>query len=321
MRDRDVLRLIGFCTALAVVGAPLRSSAQAAIPRYRLDIPRESLDEALKAFAQQTGLQIARFSDVGSANTNVGPVSGPLTSDQALKTLLADTGLTYRVLSNGAIAVVERREPPYSNRVGPPRAKAPRDDADRGGREREGFWSRFRAPRSHRGNVSAKRDTQLEEVVVTGIRPLESALANKRDSDLPIESVAAEDIGKMPDRNVAEALQRLPGVQIDRANGQGTQVLIDGLRQNVITLNGEIFLTGKEFYVSGEASGGGAGSNSQTASLESIPSEQVAGVDVVKSPNASNTEGGLGGIIDLKTRSALAQPMGLSLAGSARGTK
>jgi len=84
--------------------------------------------------------------------------------------------------------------------------------------------------------------------------------------------VAPEDIGKMPDNNVAESLQRLPGVQIDRsgANGQGTSVLIDGLRQNLVTLNGDVFLTGKEFYVSGEASGGGAGANSQYGSLQSI---------------------------------------------------
>ena len=75
----------------------------------------------------------------------------------------------------------------------------------------------------------------------------------------------------MPDQNVAESLQRLPGVQIDRAGGEGTAVLIDGLRQNLTTLNGDLFLTGREFYVSGEASGGGAGSNSQYGSLEGIP--------------------------------------------------
>src|SRR5579863_4343198 len=138
-------------------------------------------------------------------------------------------------------------------------------------------------------------DQQLTEVVITGYRAsLESALDAKRKSDLPIESVAPEDIGKMPDQNVAEALQRLPGIQIDRAGGQGTAVLIDGLRQNLTTLNGDVFLTGKEFYVSGEASGGGAGSNQQYASLEGIPSEEIGGIDVVKNPKASLTEGGLG---------------------------
>ena len=123
----------------------------------------------------------------------------------------------------------------------------------------------------------------------------------------PIESIVPEDIGKMPDQNVAESLQRVPGVQINRAGGKGTQVLIHGLSNNLITLNGEVFLTGREFYVSGEASGGGVGGNVQYASLEGIPSEEIGGIDVIKNPTAANGEGGLGGIINLKTRSALAQ--------------
>lgn len=170
-------------------------------------------------------------------------------------------------------------------------------------------------------DTSGQQSEQVQEVIVTGYRAsLESALANKRNSDLAIESVAPEDIGKMPDQNVAESLQRLPGIQIDRANGQGTQVLIDGLRQNLTTLNGEIFLTGREFYVSGEGSGGGAGANSQYNSLEGIPSEEISGIDVYKNPKASMIEGGIGGTIDLKTPDPLAQPMGLTIGGNARGT-
>jgi iron complex outermembrane receptor protein len=165
---------------------------------------------------------------------------------------------------------------------------------------------------------SSTSPEQLTEIVVTGYRQsLQTALDAKRNSDLPIESVAAEDIGKMPDNNVAESLQRLPGVQIDRsgANGQGTSVLIDGLRQNLVTLNGDVFLTGKEFYVSGEASGGGAGGNAQYGSLQTIPAELVSGIDVIKNPSAAITEGGLGGTINLKTADPLLAPDGLSLAG------
>jgi TonB-dependent receptor len=164
----------------------------------------------------------------------------------------------------------------------------------------------------------ASSSDDLQEIVVTGYRQsLQTALDTKRNSNLPIESVAAEDIGKMPDNNVAESLQRLPGIQIDRsgANGQGNSVLIDGLRQNLVTLNGDVFLTGKEFYVSGEASGGGAGGNKQYGSLETIPSELVSGIDVIKNPNAAITEGGLGGTINLKTADPLLAPDGLSLAG------
>jgi iron complex outermembrane recepter protein len=168
--------------------------------------------------------------------------------------------------------------------------------------------------------TTAPKSEDLQEVVVTGYRAsLESALDNKRNSNQAIESIAPEDIGKMPDQNVAEALQRLPGIQIDRSGGQGTQVLIDGLRQNLTTLNGDLFLTGREFYVSGEASGGGAGANAQYNSLEGIPSEEISGIDVYKNPKASMTEGGVGGTIDLKTRDPLAQPLGLTFGGNLRG--
>lgn len=174
---------------------------------------------------------------------------------------------------------------------------------------------------AHAAETSAPPAGELEEVVVTGYRAsLETALDRKRTSNQAIESIAPEDLGKMPDQNVAESLQRVPGVQINRAGGRGTQVLIQGLGNNLITLNGEVFLTGREFYVSGEASGGGAGGNVQYSSLQGIPSEEIGGIDVIKNPTAANREGGLGGIIDLKTRSALAQPEGFSLSGNVRGT-
>ena len=158
-------------------------------------------------------------------------------------------------------------------------------------------------------------------IIVSGYRAsLRNALNTKRNSDLVIESISPEDIGKFPDQNVAESLQRLPGVQIDRANGQGTSVLIDGLRQNATLLNGEVFLTGREFYVGGEASGGGAGANSQYASLEGVPSEEIGGIDVYKNPQASTVEGGIGGTINLKGIDPLAQKAGLTVAGNLRGT-
>jgi TonB-dependent receptor len=176
-------------------------------------------------------------------------------------------------------------------------------------------------PTQSTAQTTAKAD-ELQEIIITGYREsLQSALNRKRESVQPIESVVAEDLGKMPDQNVSESLERLPGVSINRSGGKGTQVLIDGLGNNLITLNGEVLLTGREIYVSGESSGGGSNSGLQYASLEGIPSEEIGGVDVIKNPTAQNREGGLGGIIDIKTRSPLAQDMGLNLAGNLRGTK
>ncbi|CAN5424661.1 TonB-dependent receptor [soil metagenome] len=140
----------------------------------------------------------------------------------------------------------------------------------------------------------------VEEVVVTGFRAsLASALNLKKNSDQIIESITAEDMGKFPDQNIAESLQRLPGVQIDRENGQGTKVRIRGLDQNVTLLNSDTFLSGLEAFRLGE------GNAKQTNSLEGIPSDLLAGVDVIKSPQADQIEGGLGGTVNLKTRNAL----------------
>jgi iron complex outermembrane receptor protein len=163
-------------------------------------------------------------------------------------------------------------------------------------------------------NVQAQQEgAVVEEVVVTGFRAsLATALENKRESTQIIESVAAEDIGKFPDQNVAEALQRLSGVQIDRSNGQGTKVRIRGLEQNVTLLNSDIFLTGLELYTQGE------GNTRETDSLEGIPSELLGGVDVYKSPNAAQLEGGLGGIVNLKTRSPFSLGPGTNIAGNVR---
>ena len=161
--------------------------------------------------------------------------------------------------------------------------------------------------------VRAEEAAPVEEVVVTGFRAsLATALESKRESNQIIESVAAEDIGKFPDQNVAEALQRLSGVQIDRSNGQGTKVRIRGLDQNVTLLNSDIFLTGLELYTQGE------GNFRETDSLEGIPSELLGGVDVYKSPNASQLEGGLGGIVNLKTRSPFSLGEGTNIAGNLR---
>ncbi|WP_214647587.1 TonB-dependent receptor [Novosphingobium aerophilum] len=163
---------------------------------------------------------------------------------------------------------------------------------------------------------AAPADSPEADIVVTGFRQsLATALAAKRRSTLIIESITAEDIGKFPDQNITESLQRLPGIQIDRENGQGTKVRIRGLDQNVTVLNGETFVTGLEIFKVGE------GNFTRDSSLEGVPSDLIGGVDVYKSPNATLLEGGLGGIVDLKTRNPLDFKNGLTVAGNARMNK
>ncbi|MBB3061786.1 TonB-dependent receptor domain-containing protein [Microbulbifer rhizosphaerae] len=141
----------------------------------------------------------------------------------------------------------------------------------------------------------------MEEVVVTGLRSsLEHSIDIRRNSTQFVEAVTAEDIGKMPDQNIAETLQRLPGVQIDRRDGEGTKVRIRGLDQNVTLLNGERFTSGMEYFQMNEWK------QEYDGSLEGVPSELLGGVEVYKTPVASMVEGGMGGVVNLKTRSAFA---------------
>ena len=128
----------------------------------------------------------------------------------------------------------------------------------------------------------------LREVVVVGVRAsLASAQEIKRDKLEIVDSIVADDITKLPDFSVTDALQRVTGLQIARDRGDGTGITIRGLTQMETTLNGrEVFTAG-------------AGRNFDFADMAS---EMVSGIDVYKTSSAEHIEGGVGGLIDLRTR-------------------
>src|SRR5262249_23925681 len=98
-------------------------------------------------------------------------------------------------------------------------------------------------------DTTPKDGAQLEEVVVTGVRAsLDNAQELKKQNAQTVDSTVAEDIGKLPDNNVADALARVTGVQIRRDSGEGTAVLIRGLPNISTLLNGrEVFTTISRF--------------------------------------------------------------------------
>src|SRR5215468_2377574 len=88
--------------------------------------------------------------------------------------------------------------------------------------------------------------TDLEEVVVTGLRgSLKASMEVKRDASGVVDAISAEDIGKFPDTNLAESLQRITGVSINRVNGEGADVTVRGFagQYNLVTLNGRTMPT------------------------------------------------------------------------------
>jgi TonB-dependent receptor len=137
----------------------------------------------------------------------------------------------------------------------------------------------------------------VAEVVVTGVREsLRSAQALKRNADQVVDSVQAQDIGKLPDANTTEALQRITGVQIQRRYGEGATDF-DHRTQPAVTVRGltqvQNFLDGRAVY---SASGGRA------FDLEGVPPELLSGIDVYKNAPANIIEGGVGGAVNLRTR-------------------
>jgi iron complex outermembrane recepter protein len=86
--------------------------------------------------------------------------------------------------------------------------------------------------------VAAQQVDDSEEIVVTGFRAsVAESIDVKRDADAVVDAITAEDVGKFPDRNVAEALQRVPGVQINREFGEGERVSVRGLTANSAKAN------------------------------------------------------------------------------------
>lgn len=145
-----------------------------------------------------------------------------------------------------------------------------------------------------------------DEIVVTGTRAsLARALEIKRETIGVVDAISAEDIGKFPDQNIAESLQRITGVSIDRTNGEGGSITVRGLGPefNTVLLNDRLLST----------NAGG-----RSFSFDILSSELISGAEVYKSSEARLQEGGIGSTVILRT----ARPTdraGLRIAGSIAG--
>ena len=159
-----------------------------------------------------------------------------------------------------------------------------------------------------------------QTVVVTGVRAaLEQSLRQKRNADAVVEVVTAEDIGKMPDKNVADAIQRLPGVNTQSsAGGEGgfgenDRVSLRGTSPSLqqTLFNGHAISTGDWFVLN--QIGGNVG---RSSSFSLLPSELVGSIVVQKSPTADLVEGGVSGAINVITRRPLDFKQQLTVEGS-----
>lgn len=135
------------------------------------------------------------------------------------------------------------------------------------------------------------------EIVVTGFRAaLQNAQNRKRNADTIVDSVTAEDIGALPDRSVTETLQRIPGISINR--------FAAGVDPDHFSVEGSGVVVRGLTYVRSEFNGREAftANNGRALGFADVPSELLGGVDVFKSPSADRIEGGIAGVVNLRTR-------------------
>ncbi len=143
----------------------------------------------------------------------------------------------------------------------------------------------------------ASESDNIEVIQVSGIRSsVQESMGIKRDSAGVVDAISAEDIGKFPDTNLAESLQRITGISISRSNGEGSQITARGFGPdfNMVTLNGRT--------MPGAAlPNGGSVANSRAFNFSDLASESVRAVEVYKTGRASIATGGIGASVNIRT--------------------
>ena len=234
--------------------------AQAQARQKRFDIPAGPAVDTLQAFFRQSGLQVlANGADLKDVTTQA--LAGTLDTEAALRRLLQGTSLVAEVRPNGAILIVKRAEPK-------PEAAVPAVEAT----------------------------TVVTQVIVTGFRQsYADAIRMKRANPGITDSISSDGLGRFPDLNVGEAIQRITGVQINReAESRNATINLRGLPGTFArtTINGQAFAEPML---------------DQSTPLGAFNSDIFSAITINKSPSASDQSGGLSGNIDLKIQPALSR--------------
>ena len=277
-RSGSILSLVASLSATGVA-----ASARAENPR-RFAIARGDLAQALKAFSRQADIPVMTLADVRNRKST--GVNGTLTPSQALNRLIA--GQNLRAVSTGGGYVLSETTAPELLKPPPiPRLPAPHDPAE-----------------------------AVEAVVVTGFREsLLHARDLKRRAVGDQDVILAEDIAAFPDLNLAESLQRVPGMAISRDSGEGRQIALRGLGPDFTRAQ----LNGMEVSASTASGMDNRGSVSRTRAFDYsiFASELFNRVTVWKSYAVDKDEGGIGGTVELRTAKPFDYP-GDKLAFSAK---
>jgi len=304
--------------ACALLAAPGKASADPA----RFDIAAQPLPTALKNFAAQAKMQLLYRYDIVSHKT-ANPVTGQLERHAALDLLLRGTGLeaVYSNDSTATIRLISAEEKAASgtkaatgDKIAPTTESptSPISDAD------PRYIRLAQATSNKQADQSATANNPLEpgaiqEIVVVGVKQaLAISQEFKKDANTFVDSISATDLGAFPDQSASDALQRLPGITVNRLqsnddsthpSGEPTNILIRGLTQVRTEFNGRDNFSADS----------GRGLN-----FNDISPELLGRADAYKNQTADMIEGGIAGTVDLRTRLPFDRD-GPSIVGSLQG--
>lgn len=301
---------------VAIIAGTLISTVNIAVAddgedaRFDFNIEASQLSKAMEEFAQQSGVQLIFPYELASTS-GLSSVDGNYTVREALSIIFEGTDFSAGLTSSGIVTISRVRKIE--------REEIELKDIDLKKVLMAGAASVVMGTGSAAAqDVAGEQETVQEEgrrldtVVVTGIRKsLQDAAAIKRNADGVVDAISAEDIGKFPDTNLAESLQRITGVSIDRSNGEGNQVSVRGFgpRFNLVTLNGRQMP---------KASTQADVNVNRGFNFRELSSEVVSGVEVLKTGRADVASGGIGSTINIKTARPLdigTQQISLSVKG------
>lgn len=253
---------------VSVAAITLPHGVQAQEVRKPFNIAAGPAANAVAEFARQSGITVlASGEHLAGVTTN--EVRGTFHALEALDKLLAGTGLNSKVSDSGGIFISQR---PASPAVAPPQQPA-----------------RTPAP------VAAAEPAEASVVVVSGTRQgIISSIESKKLADTVSDAIIADDIGQFPDKNIAEAMSRVTGVQLSYDFGEGNQISIRGVQPdlNRIEINGLSVLSTSD-------------AATRSPELRELPSELIKAIEVVKGVTADTTEGGIGGTVKIRTNKPL----------------
>ncbi|HWX32647.1 MAG TPA: TonB-dependent receptor [Steroidobacteraceae bacterium] len=309
------------CASGLMLAAPGSASADPA----RFDITAEPLPNALKHFAAQAKMQLLYRYDVVSHATAT-PVTGQLEKHAALERLLQGTGLVA-VYSDANTATIRAMSAPDKAGTGNKAPGATGNKAVATDPPPTTFMADTNAGSillAQAGQVAqpaqgttaastADEQATLSEVIVVGVRQaLATSQEFKKEANTFVDSITATDIGAFPDKSASDALQRIPGITVNRLqsnddsthpSGEPTNILIRGLTQVRTEFNG------RDTFTSDSA---------RALNFNDISPELLSRADVYKNQTADMIEGGIAGTVDLRTRLPFDQE-GHVLVGSVQG--